>query len=172
MHALNRLALGALLAVMLGGCGSQGSVREAAGLVVPPPDPFLVVPRRPLQLPADMRSLPQPQPGAPSRVDPDARAAAQVALSGAGGGIAAAPSPGEAALLGEVGPGFVDPSIREITRAEADAAAAERRFGLTSLFGFRVPQGTEAEAQQLDAREEAERLRDAGVAAPVPPPQP
>lgn len=174
MRLLSRLVLGGIAAALLAGCGSSRgeAFRESVGLIVPPPDPFLVVSRAPLAMPADPRSLPEPRLGAPSRVDPDPQATARAALSGAGGGVAAQTSPGEMALLGVAGAGGADPAIREITRAEADAAAGERRFGLTSFFGIPIPQGTEAERQRLDPREEADRLRDAGVAAPVPPAQP
>lgn len=172
MRPLSGLVLVGVAAALLAGCGRGEGFRESVGLVVPPPDAFMVVSRVPLTMPPDLNSLPEPRLGAPSRVDPDPQATARAALSGAGGGVAAVASPGEAALLGVAGAGGTDPAIREITRAEAEAAAGERRFGLTSFLGFRIPQGTEAEAQQLDAREEADRLRDAGVAAPVAPPQP
>lgn len=150
--------------------GGGGGFREALGLVAPPPDPFLTIARAPLEMPAD-RSLPTPQPGAPSRVEPDPGRAAQTALLGAPvSGPSAAPTAGEGALLAAVGADATDPAIRDVIVAEAPAP--RRRFGLDSIFGIPIVQDPDADAQRVTAEEEAARLRAMGLNAPTPPQQP
>jgi hypothetical protein len=165
----------AAAALALAGCSvgssgnSGGGFRETLGLVAPPPDPFLTVARAPLQMP-QTRALPTPQPGAPSRVEPDPARAAQTALLGAPvPGPAAAPTAGEGALLAAAGADAADPSIRETIVAEAPAP--QRRFGLDSIFGIPIVQDPDAEAQRVRAEEEAARLRAMGLSAPTPPAQ-
>lgn len=159
-----------LLVLALAGCGgSAEGFRDAVGLNTPPPDEFLVVSRAPLQMPPRLDALPTPQPGAPSRVDPNPRAQAQAALAGRPIPQAAAPSGGEQALLAAAGP--ADPTIRGAIRAETAATPTERRFGLDSFFGFPINQNPGAPTDRLDPREEAERLRTSGAAVPVVPPE-
>ncbi len=175
MRRTGRLALAALAAVTAG-CevGSQGGggggLRETLGLAAPPPDEFLIVSRAPLQTPPDLRALPPPQPGAPSRVEVNPATRAQAALAGAGSaGVAAQASQGEQALLAASGAGAADPAIRQ--ELAADPAAGERRFGLTTFLGRAIDQSPPGQAsERLDPTEEAERLRQQGVSAPVPPP--
>jgi hypothetical protein len=177
MNWATRITLAALAAATAG-CeiGSQnaggGSFRETIGLAAPPPDEFLVVSRAPLQIPPDLRALPTPQPGAPSRVEINPLAKAQAALAGAGAsGSAPAPSRGEEGLLAAIGAAEADPAIREALAAQP--VEGQRRFGLTTFLGRTIdqsPPGTPSE--RLDPREEAERLRREGLASPVPPPTP
>lgn len=149
-------------------CGGAEGIRDTMGLTVPPPDEYMVVSHAPLTLPPDLTALPPPQPGAPSRVVPDAQAAARSALAGTTTVAAASQSPAEQALLASAGP--ADPAIRQTLRAEQAAEPTTRRFGLDSFFGVRINQNPQSDAERLDPREEAERLRRAGVAAPVAPP--
>jgi hypothetical protein len=162
-----------ILLALLGVAGCAGSSREAIGLRVPPPDEFLVVSRKPLTLPADMTALPPPRPGAPSRVDPDPVAQAQAALTGVAptAVASAAPTAGEQALLGAAGAAAPDPAIRQTLVAEAPVP--ERRFGLDSFLGFPIDQTMGAgDAERLSPTEEAARLREEGVVAPIPPAPP
>lgn len=151
----------AMLGLTLTGCGGW---RESVGLEVPPPDEFLVVSRAPLQMPPSLTALPVPQPDAPSLVDRDPQAAARTALAGAGTAQATGQSAGEQALVSRAGP--ADPAIRD-TLANDTVAAGQRRFGLDSFFGIPIVQNPELAGRQLDSAAEAERLRNAGVAAPV-----
>lgn len=161
--ALLRLLPALILAATLPACG--GEFRRTVGLDAPPPDEFLVVSRRPLAMPSDLETLPPPQPGAPSRVDPDPSAQAQGALAGRPASRPAAPSPGEAALAARVGE--AEPDIRERTTAELPAP--QRRFLFDSLFGYEFEQDPGVADERLDPAEEARRLREQGVAAPTPP---
>jgi hypothetical protein len=153
------------LAALTAGCGNNW--RESVGLEVPAPDEFLVVSREPLQLPPSLDTLPPPQPGAPSRVERDPQQRARAALAGTGAAAAPAQSAGETALVARAGP--ADPTIR--TQLREEAQPGERRYGLDSFLGFEIVQDPEAQGSPLQPGAEAERLRAAGTAAPVPPPQ-
>lgn len=164
MNRVSTLLL-ASLGVLTAGCGD--SWRESVGIEVPPPDEFLVVSREPLSLPPSLDSLPPPQLGAPSRVERDPQQRARAALAGAGVSTTASQTPGEAALAARAGP--TDPAIREELRGQAQPS--ERRYGLTSFFGYEIVQDPDAQGTPLQPSEEAERLRNAGAQSPVPPMQ-
>lgn len=170
MQARGRL-VGVGLALICAACGSTERVRESIGLVAPPPDEFLVVAREPLRMPPSLNTLPTPQPGAPSLVEPNPQQRAQQALAGqaaapvAGGGVQ--PGASERALVASAGQG--DPAIRSTIRTEAADQPTVRRFGLDSLFGIPIVQDPDAR-DGIDAREEAERLRQQGLAVPTVPP--
>lgn len=170
MQATGRL-VGVALALICAACGSNEQVRESVGLIAPPPDEFLVVAREPLRMPPSLNTLPTPQPGAPSLVEPNAQRRAQQALAGqttapvASGGPQ--PGPSERALVASAGSG--DPAIRSTIRAEVAAEPSARRFGLDSFLGFRIVQDPDA-SEAIDAREEADRLRQQGLAVPTVPP--
>lgn len=164
--------LAAAAALAASGCsGARESVGRSLGLTYSSPDPFNVSPRAPLRLPGDLSALPPPQPGAPSPLEPSPRSAARAALDGAGSADAdaAAPSPGELALLEGAGAERADPAVRQTLAAES-AAPRESRYGLTSLFGIEIDDG--AAAERLDPREETERLRGEGAVTPTPTPTP
>lgn len=167
-----RAALPAAMASgLLAACSvGSGNLGETLGLNVPPPDPFLIVARAPIEVPSDLHSLPRPDPGAPSRVEPNPVADARAALMGSDARVAPAPiSPGEAALLREAGAPDADPNIRE--NITDSAPVAERKFGLDSLFGIPIIQNPALEAERLSPAAEAERLRAEGLPAPVAPPE-
>lgn len=173
MKSASRIAWVALAAATLAACSTGSrSMREAAGLEAPPPDEFIVVARAPLEMPPDLRALPAPQPGAPSRLEPDARAQAQQALTGGGRAAAAstAPTTGETALLSAAGASAANAPIRE--QIVVERPAPTRRYGLDSLFGVRIVQDPAAEAERLSPQEEAERLAREGLPAPTVPPAP
>ena len=165
MTARRTVSAMALLA-LVSACGNASQLRRSVGIDVPPPDEFMVISRAPLSMPSDLGALPPPQPGAPSLVEPDPQGDARAALAGAGAATVTTPaSPAEQALVARAGPS--DPMIRATLREEADTGAGERRFGLDSFLGFKIQQNPGAEAETLNAREESERLRSTGVAAPV-----
>lgn len=172
-RSMARIGAAAALALGLAACGGSKSMRESMGIAAPPPDEFMVVSRAPLELPPDLSALPPPQPGAPSRVEPDPRAQAQTALMGGEVAVAtAAPTAGESALLTAVGAGPQNAAIREQIQQDAAAAPPTRRFGLTSLFGRKIVQDPQAEAERLSPEAEAERLQREGLPAPAAPAAP
>ncbi|MEM9047717.1 MAG: DUF3035 domain-containing protein [Pseudomonadota bacterium] len=175
-----KIGLGAAgLLVLLGACGSQNTERESllrtAGLRQPPPDEFLVVERKPLEIPGSLTSLPLPDPEGINRVDPQPREEVTSLLSGdatlpqrsAEGPL----SPGEAALLALSGEDAVEPEIRATLQSEdRDLVASGRIYGLDTFFG--VPTNDPYRQEVLDPFTEVERLRAEGVQTPAAPPQP
>lgn len=78
------------IVVCASGCGSAGfQIREAVGLDKNPPDAFVVMPTRALEIPRDLTALPPPAPGAASPLEADPRALAISALGGQPAGAAA-----------------------------------------------------------------------------------
>lgn len=144
----NLLILGVLVsAVACGRADVSGNRTLSTG-----PDPFSVLPSKPLEDPENYQSLPQPQPGVANRADINPISDATQALGGrgvAGAGVPAA----DAALLAHTGRRGVDSNIR----AEL---AGERQ---SRLFGG---------SMALDAYAELERFRNAGVTTPSAPPAP
>ena len=66
------------------GCGTAGfQIRQAVGLDKNPPDAFVIMPTRDLEMPRDFSVLPPPAPGAASPLEADPRALAISALGGA-----------------------------------------------------------------------------------------
>ncbi|MEL6978686.1 MAG: DUF3035 domain-containing protein [Pseudomonadota bacterium] len=147
----------ALLVVVIAGLAtgcSSFNLREELGLIGEGPDAFTVVKKKPLEMPADMDTLPTPQPGAPSLVDPRPVDDAQIALKGTATPttVAAAPSGGEAALLRAAGAEQADPEIRE--KLIEDSEATDQR-----LLDAIIPSMRE-EDRTLDPAAEAERLAE------------
>ncbi|WP_143040251.1 DUF3035 domain-containing protein [Albimonas donghaensis] len=166
------LLLVAAASVALAGCGGgRRAIGDAFGLTVESPNAFNVSPRAPLRLPSDFAALPAPQPGAPSPLDPTPQADARAALASAGApsGAGVSPSPGELALLGGAGAEAAQPGIRETLEEEVDASK-NSEYGLSSLFGYATPDGTEREV--LEPREAAEEVRAQGARTPTPAPAP
>lgn len=170
MRVTGRLAITGL-ALALSACGSNERVRESMGLIAPPPDEFLVVAREPLRMPPSLNALPTPQPGAPSLVEPNPQLQAQQALAGSSAApmtsASLQPTGSEVALAAAAGPG--DPMIRSALQTDAAQQTPVRRFGLDSFLGFRITQDPDSR-EAIDTREEAERLRQQGLAVPVVPP--
>lgn len=155
-------------ALALAGC-EVGSNRRSLGIDPPPPDEFLVIAGKPLEMPADFETLPTPRLGAADPNAPQPQRAAAAALYGdAAADAALAPSAGESALI--AGAGAAEPGIRETLAAEKPEP--QRRYGLSSILGTRIEQDPEAAGQRITAEAEAERLRGQGVAVPNAPPKP
>ena len=165
-----------LVAVLaLGGCGDGGLAGglRAAG-IAGKPDEFMVLPTRPLEMPANLAALPPPTPGQPNRVDYQPMPEAIAGLSGRPG------APGNAdgaALVAAAGPArperprrargrgrrvAADPS-RAPARA-ADPPATRRRWSIgrwcstrrssssgCARRGSRVPAATPAGARAIEA---------------------
>lgn len=151
-RAAARASFAAALLVGVSACGEL-NVREELGLVGQGPDPFTVVSNRPLEMPADTSELPEPQPGAPSLVQPTPEADAQVALTGAPMPEAETQSAAERALVQGAGADGASDDIR--TRLAADAEDEEGWRILDGVFG-------EDELEEaLDPDAEARRLSEA-----------
>jgi hypothetical protein len=160
-----RIALCAGVAMAASGCGGRSGLGNLFGVTLEQPDPFNVLPRSPLRLPANFQDLPSPRPGAPSPLDPTPVADAKSALN-APAPTRGAPSAAELALLDAAGAQNAEDGIRE--RLATESVPTTRKYGLTSLFGYAVPDGTADE--MLDQREEAKRILAGGGATPTPPP--
>lgn len=171
---------GAAAVLLLSACGEREDERQRQGLLrtigltQPPPDEFLVVERRPLQMPAAYNELPAPAPGTRNLVEPTPEADVTNLLKGAGTGtnVDTSDSAGEAELLARAGANEADPTIRETVNAE-DSDAAERatnRYGLATVFGRRTSDPYAEEALDPDA--ENARLKREGVTTPAAPPPP
>lgn len=146
-----RAAAGLLGALLCAGCAGF-NVREELGIVGQGPDEFTVVKKKPLEMPTDMSALPEPEPGAPSLVDPTPERDAQIALTGHAQDVAASGSSSEASLLQAAGAGAADPEIRK--KLKEDEESVETRL-LDSI----LPSSRE-EDRTLDPEEEAARLAE------------
>jgi hypothetical protein len=164
-RAFGRAALCACVVLAVAGCSGRSALRSTFGVTLEQPDPFNVLPRKPLRIPPNFEDLPPPRPGEASPLDPTPVAAAEATLNRVPDG-AGAPSIGELALLGAAGAGGADPGIR--SALAEDAGPKESSYGLTTFFGLRVPDGSGGEI--LDQRAEADRINAAGGDAPNPPP--
>jgi len=166
-----RLGLAAAL-LALAACG--GSRSPLAGIIgdIPPPDEFQVIARRPLEMPPSA-SLPEPQPGAPSRLDPNPQRDAVNALLGASGRtvVATQPSAGEQVLLTSANAAAASGEIRVQLEEEKTQAEANKPYvppSLGQLFGGGAGEKVD-EAEVLDPVAEAQRLQREGVRAPSDP---
>lgn len=151
----SRLRAGVAAALVLGVTGCGFNLREELGLIGEGPDAFTVVKKKPLEMPSDMASLPEPRPGAPSLVDPRPVDDAKTALTGAATPTTVAtvgPSRSEAAFLNAAGADNADPEIRE--KLVEDGQATDQRI-LDAILPTR-----REEARTLDPTEEAARLAE------------
>ncbi|MBP7243218.1 DUF3035 domain-containing protein [Amaricoccus sp.] len=168
MRSADPLRLTALLlaAAALAGCaegGIAGNLRAAG--IGGTPDEFMVLPTKPLEMPADLAALPAPTPGAVNRVDYQPKLQAVASLTGKetpAGTASAGP------LIARAGP--VDPNIRA-ELAAADVVYRENNRG--QLIPRLILQDNELliyDGEMLDRGAEFERLRAQGVAVPPAPP--
>lgn len=166
-----RMALVIGAAATVAACStSRREVGAILGMGNTSPNPFNVYPRGRLALPEDLESLPAPRPGEPSPLEPTPQRDAQAALGNSGAAPAgAAASAGEAALLANAGAAEARPDIREALEQDDAALRRERKYGFTTFFGYKVPDGSEED--QLEAREERKRLLPLGAVTPTPPPE-
>ena len=151
------MALTALVA-----CGHTADVRPNEKLTGP--DEFSVVPSKPLQQPTDLSALPAPTPGGSNLTDPTPEADAIIALGGrppAAGGV-------DGGIVNYASRYGVDPAIRaDLAKSDARRSDGRRSF---ILFGKKTYEGA-YKGYALDAQDEWERLRAAGVIVPAAPPQ-
>jgi len=161
------LAFAALAACGAGGDGLRNLDTELTG-----PDEFSVLPSQPLVMP-DTITLPPPTPGGVNRTDQNPQGDAIAALGGDPGALRTGGIPTrDAALVAYAAREGVDPAIRQ-SLAEEDAAFRARAAAGLSLNLLGNDQYYPAYARWvLDAYEELERLRAAGVSVPSAPPLP
>lgn len=161
--------IAALTAVVLclSGCGAGFQIREAVGLDKNPPDAFVVMPTRPLEIPQDLSTLPPPSPGSVSPLEVDPQTLARQALGGGPVPLSAAaapaygfapvgaPSGSEQALLSAAGAGQAQPELRAQLQTEA---AAQPRYLLDAWFPSLARLRGEAAGDVVEPLAEMRRL--------------
>lgn len=136
------------------------------------PDEFAILPTKPLLMPDDLRALPPPTPGGPSRTDPTPVADAIAALGGNPAARDRGVPAADAALLAHAQRHGVDPGIRERLAAE-DYEFRSRNRGRVLERAFNVNVYFRAyRAMALDRYAELARWRLLGVRTPAAPPDP
>ena len=172
MQAAKGMVICALVALLgLTACGRRGSdeaprlmnLRATHG----GPDEFGILPPKPLEMPQDLKALPDPTPGAANRTDPTPLADAIVALGGrpgAGGG--------DGALVAAATRYGVGAGVREDLAAEdLEIRRRNRPKLLERWFGTSVYNKAYADTA-VPQHEELERWRAAGRRTPSAPPDP
>ena len=165
------LVLGVTLA--LSACGGGTGEPNLLNISQPRsegPDEFSVLPTKPLEMPQDMASLPNPTPGGSNLTDPTPEADAAAAL---GGNVAVlARRSADGALVAYAGRYGVDPNIRPSLaaadlefRRQNDGRLLERLFNVNVYFRA-------YESMELDQYRELLRLRRAGIRTSAAPPDP
>jgi hypothetical protein len=161
--------MGALaLVCLLAACGRGDDEPRALMNLRSPhdgPDEFAILPTKPLEMPKDFASLPDPAPGARNRVDPAPLDDVVIALGGRPGAGGT-----DGALVAAAGRGGVQSGIREQLAAEDEAFRGrngplllERVFGASAyhrVYG----------RQALRPDPELERWRQADARTPSAPP--
>ena len=163
---------GAVAAGCTAGSTSNGSFREQIGLAQRAPDEFLIIARKPIEVPVKFE-LERPRPGAPSRVEVNPIADAHTVLfQRPEPPRLASASDGEQVLLRGADLEEPQTDIRAELGGE-EPEDGERQYGLTSLFGVPIPANvSEDDEEDLDSVEEVEALRRQGVPTPAAPPPP
>lgn len=157
----NRLSIAACLTatILLGACEAT---KEQFDFAKKAPDEFAVVKRAPLEIPADMKSLPAPRPGAPRPQEASATEMARTAVVGVEAQRSIASqnnvSEGEAVLLQRTGAANASPAIRDAVDKETAEIAEEKMPGIDHLRRM-VGQKVESPATVVDPVKETERLR-------------
>jgi len=157
-----------LFPLVLGACANTG-LRDIQTPALGP-DEFMILPVKPLSQPSDYSALPVPTPGQSNLTDRDAVADGIIAFGGkpeaAGGAVPAR----DAALVQQAGRLGVAPGIRQ-DLSEADESFRKRRGRFTSLKIVPTDRYNQVyKRQSLDARDEANRWRQAGARTPSAPP--
>jgi hypothetical protein len=139
--------------LMLSGCSD--SMTRTFGLTRDAPDEFTVTTRAPLSMPPDYNLRP-PRPGSPRPQEQSARQQAEEALVPqlALGAPQGTSSPGQSALLQEIGPA-APADIRAKVDQDAANSGASDGF-IDKLLYWRKPDSSVA---QVDPAKEANRLR-------------
>lgn len=152
--------------LVLAGCGEAGlaGVLRSSG-VGARPDEFMVLPTRPLEMPASLSALPPPAPGTANRVDYRPNAEAVTGLTGRQGPAGTADG---SALVARTGTG--SPQIRTVVAVENAEYRAQNRGKLFQRWTSRDQEALVYRGQTLDAPTSFETMRARGVGVPAPPP--
>ena len=162
-----------LIALALGACGGGGDEPNLLNISQPRaagPDEFGILPSKPLEMPEDLASLPEPTLGATNRADLTPETDAMVALGGNPAALNRG-SRGDGALVSYTGRYGRDANIRA-ELAAADLEFRRRNDGrlLERLFNVNIYYQV-YEPFELDQYAELERMRRAGIrTSSVPPP--
>lgn len=156
----------ALLLAACSGSGEPPVTLQEASLKNGAPDEFLVLPQRPLTVPEDLETLPEPDPNAGSLVEIDPFVEARKAVGGNGGGTSA--SAADNAILAAARTVGRTPNIREELAAETDAKLTRGRGILGFFDRFRIAprKRTAFNDQKLDAIGELKKRQAQGVKTP------
>lgn len=163
----------ALVAAVAGCDTSKGVGRFFAGSTSGAgPDEFGIVPNKPLAVPDDLASLPEPQPGARNRTDLLPEHDAVAALGGQPARLdSTVVGSGEGALLAAATRNGSSPEIREVL-AKEDAQYREENGPLFLQRLFKVDTYLQDyEDQSLKARRTNDLLRRSNVKTPTVSPQ-
>jgi hypothetical protein len=136
------------------------------------PDEFSVLPGKPLEMPAQMASLPEPTPGGANLTDQNPLADGVAAFGGRPAALVPqGPSGADSALVQHVSRNGVSGDIR-VTLAAEDEEFRRRRSRLTQFRLFRdVDRYHEVYTGEMtDPAAELRRFRRLGVATPSAPP--
>jgi len=171
---IGKLGLALAAAVVLAACSSDESPRLMnTRASTTGPDEFSILPTKPLQIPANLATLPEPTPGAANLTDPTPVADAVAALGGrpavlSARGVAAA----DAGLVTHLAQFGAAPDIRSVLaaedlayRRENNGKVLERLFNVNVYFRAYLP-------MTLDQAAEIERWRRLGIRTVGAPPEP
>jgi hypothetical protein len=161
-----------LLAILLSACGNGDKPPRLMNIrsTTAGPDEFSILPTKPLEMPEDLATLPEPTPGGANRSDLDPFADIASALGGkkpeAGKGVPGA----DGALVAHATRKGLGADIREVTAAE-DLELRKRNRGRLLERLFRTNSYYRAyRNQELPQNEENDRWRRAGARTPSSPP--
>ena len=163
-----------LVLLALGACGGGSDEPNLLNISQPRaagPDEFAILPAKPLEMPQDLASLPEPTPGAVNRADLTPERDAIVALGGNPAALNRG-SAGDGALVSYAGRYGRDANIRaELAAADLefrrqnDGRLLERLFSVNIYYQVYEP-------FELDQYAELERMRRAGIRTSSVPPAP
>jgi len=171
---LINLTLACIAATFLSGCGNSESglgklfskSSNDAG-----PDEFAIVPTKPLELPEDMVSLPEPDVGGPNLVDPKPEHDAVAAMGGRPDRLDSNKiNGGEGALLAAATRFGTSANIRGVLAAEDEKFREKNGPKLLERWLGTDTYLSRYEAQTLEARRELGRMRRIGARTPTAPP--
>lgn len=164
---MRALAVIVVAGLTLAGCSSNPQLMSFDG-TQEGPDEFAILPTRPLQMPPDLNTLPQPTPGGSNITDPTPQADAVAALGGNPAALAvtgAAPA-ADQALLAYTARAGRDLAIRSELAAEDERFRSRNSRRFFEIMAHSNVYVRAYRPQMLDSRAEAERWRRAGARVP------
>lgn len=169
----DKLGIALVAALALAGCANQDKSPALMHLRAdrPGPDEFGILPTKPLEMPADLASLPEPTPGGSNITDPTPEADAIAALGGKPERLETGSVPaGDSALVARATRFGTAADIRTTLASEDleyrrkhNAKFLERVLNVSTYLRAYAP-------MELDQEAEIDRWRKAGVPTPAAPP--